>query len=330
MTLLLGDDEVRAIFEMGTFIDHFEKASLVEDARGSLLMPPRQNLTTQDGVFLRVMPVVLPTVGILGLKMFHGSLERGVRYVVVVCDMVDGAVLAIVDAAYLTAARTGGTSGLATRHLAPEGAGIVGIIGSGLEAETNLAGVAAVRPVREVRVFSPRSERRERFARRASERYGVPVTAVDAPRAAVSGAEIVIVATNTGRDGAPAYRGEWIEPGQHLVSIGSTSPFLREVDTETFHRSDVVVFDTDPDQVAEESGDVIELVRQEPSWREAVGLTSVLAGRSPGRTSADQTTLFKSVGSAAQDLVAAHCAYETALASGIGTEVADVAALKAF
>jgi len=113
MTLLLGDRDVRDAMDMPALVDHLERSLRVEAETGGMLLPARTNLNHPEG-FLRVMPVVMPAAGVLGLKMFHGSLERGVRYVVMVCDLHGGEVLAVVDAAYLTAARTGATSGVAT------------------------------------------------------------------------------------------------------------------------------------------------------------------------------------------------------------------------
>jgi alanine dehydrogenase len=329
MTLLLSDREVRAATAMPLLVDHLERSLRLEAESGGMLLPPRINLNHPDG-FLRVMPVVMPAAGVLGLKMFHGSLERGVRYVVVVCDLAGGEVKAVVDAAYLTAARTGATSGVATRFLARPDAARVGLIGSGLEAETNLLGVCAVRQITDVKVFSRNPERREAFAERMRSAIGASVTAVSSPQEAVVGTEIVVVATNTGIGGDVAYRGEWIEPGQHIVSIGSTTPQLREIDVATFVRSDLVVFDAAADQVEEESGDVAALHAASRSWTGATNLADVLSGSCVGRKSSSQVTLFKSVGTAAQDLAAAACIAEEAGRRGLGTKVDDIAEAKLF
>ena len=329
MTVLLSDQDVRAAVDMPMLVDHLEKALRSEEANGGMLLPPRTNLNHTEG-FLRVMPVVMPGSGILGLKMFHGSLERGVRYIVIVCDLADGSVRAVVDAAYLTAARTGATSGVATRQLAREDATTVGLIGSGLEAETNLLGVCAVRDVTQVNVFSRNPERRARFAEQIAPKIGADVRAVDSPQEAVAGTDIVVVATNTGAGGDVAYRGDWVEPGQHVVSIGSTTPQLREIDVATFVRADVTAFDARLDQVQEESGDVIALCRAATSWRGSTSLADLLTGVHPGRTSDEQVTLFKSVGTAAQDMAGAQCVADEAVRRGLGRTIADLAEAKLF
>ncbi|GAA0985671.1 ornithine cyclodeaminase family protein [Acrocarpospora macrocephala] len=330
MTLLLSEHDVRSACDIGLLVEAIEKASVSEDAAGGPIMPPRVNLHSSSN-FLRVMPVILPASGILGLKSFHGSMENGVRYLLKLARIDDGQILALVDCAYLTAARTGATTGVAARHLSRPDSVSVGLIGSGLEAETNLLGVAAVRPLREVRVFSRSRDRRTGFAERMAGRLpGVSVRAVDSAPDAVRGVDIVVVATNTGSGGPVAYRGEWAEPGQTILSIGSTSPFLRELDTATFHRADAVVVDTGLDHMAEESGDVMALRAEDPAWSRAHMLVDVVTGRTRPRTDDREILLFKSVGTAAQDLVGGMAVYTEAVRRGIGTTVPDVAELKRF
>lgn len=328
-TLLLSDDEVRRATDMTALVDAIE-AALGEAPGPQLAMPQRSNLTI-EGTFLRLAPAIMGGAGVLGLKMFHGSFERGVRYLVVLCDIATGAVTGLVDAAYLTAARTGATSGVATGRLARTDARTVGIIGAGLEAETNLAAVAAVRAIRRAKVFSPRRFRREAFAERMSATLGIEVVPVDSAREAVATTDVVVAATNTGSGGPVALRGEWLEPGQHVVSIGSTAPTLRELDTDTFTRADAVYFDAPPDLVIAESGDITAWHNLDPQAVAATPtLTALLRGEAPGRRRPDDITVFKSIGSANQDLAAAVAVCERARTLGIGTEIASVTSLKTF
>jgi ornithine cyclodeaminase/alanine dehydrogenase-like protein (mu-crystallin family) len=328
VTLILSDKDVREVADMSVVVDELERGLRAEAAGEGSILPERMNLALGRNLF-RVMPAILPSAGVLGLKFFYGSLEDGVRYSVLVCSLVGGEVLAVVDAAYLTALRTGGTSGVATRYLARADARCVGVIGSGLEAETNLEAVCAVRAVEEVRVYSRDPGRRTDFARRMATRLGIEVTAVDTPETAVAGSDIVVVATNTGRGGDVALRGEWLGAGQHVVSIGSTATFLREIDEITFLRPDVVVFDAAPAQVAEESGDVVALRAQHPGWVPDGTLDDVLAG-TVARTDPGQITLFKSVGTAAQDLIGALALHRIASARGVGLVVPDLNEPKQF
>lgn len=328
MTLLLSDKDVREIGDVGTLVNDIERALRAEAAGPGIVLPERMNLA-HEATLLRVMPAMLPAAGVLGLKLFYGALETGIRYSVMVCSMLDGEVLAIVDAAYLTALRTGATSGVATRHLARTDSRSVGLIGSGLEAETNLAAVCAVRPIETVKVYSRNAGRREGFAARTAARLGVSITPVDTPEAAVDGTDIVVVATNTGKGGAPAYRGEWMQPGQHIVSIGSTAMFLRELDVEAFTRPATVVLDAHLEQMMGESGDIAALSGEKPDWRCTGLLEDLLLGKVPRGDDAE-ITMFKSVGTAAQDLVAGLSLYEQAVARGAGLVVPDVNEPKLF
>ena len=327
MTLLLGDDDVRTTANMAELVDAIE-AVLREEHDGLVTMPPRLNVSG-DGTVLRLMPAHLARSNLMGYKSFHGSMTTGVRYLIVLIRADDGEILAMLDAALLTGLRTGATSGVATRYLSSPAAADVAVIGSGLEAQTNLAGVAAVRQVRRVRVFSPNPQRRATFAQQAGELLKIDVAAVATAREAVRGADIVIVATNTGMNGPVAYLGEWIEAGQHVVSVGATSPFLRELDAACFERPEHVVFDASPTQVFEESGDLMAVTDECRSRLTGALVLPDVVARGFDR-SADDVTLFKSVGTAAQDIAAAKVVYDVAVEHGLGREIGVLAEAKQF
>jgi ornithine cyclodeaminase/alanine dehydrogenase len=258
-------------------------------------------------------------------------MKAGVRYLIAVYAQEGERLLALMDAHYLTAARTGATTGIATKLLAAPGAKTVAVIGSGLEARTNLQAVCAVRPVEQVTVFSPNPERRARFAARMGPELGVEVRVADNPEECVRGAEIVVVATNSfGRPDPIAYRGAWMEPGVLVDAIGSTSTFLREIDAETFQRAESIVVDSKV-QVEEESGDVKAALSEGKYDRaKVVDLKEVLVGKAQGRTGAQQMVLFKSVGTAVQDVMAGFVVYEEAVRQGRGRDIGEFLDLKTF
>ena len=330
MTLLLSDEDVRATLTPASLVDAMEEFYRAEAGNG-VVLPARVNLT-HDSAFLRVMPALLPASDVMGLKVFHQGRQPGVSYLILVYDLKSGETLGLVDAAYLTAARTGATSAVAARQLAPD-AQTAAVLGSGLEAETNLLAIASCLPLRHAKVYSPRQSRREDFAARMADVLGFSVEPSASPVEAVHGTDLVIVATNTGPAGEVAYRGEWAEPGQCVVSIGSTNPRLRELDTQAFTRADCIVVDAAADQVAEESGDVIALLSDQSGhdrWRAGVTLlgTVVKDGIEPARNGSIR--LFKSVGTAAQDLIAARHAIHAARAADRGREVGAVTSPKFF
>jgi ornithine cyclodeaminase/alanine dehydrogenase len=277
------------------------------------------------------MPAVMNDSGLMGYKVFHGSVRSGVRYLIAVYAQQGERLLALMDAHYLTAARTGATTGIATKLLANPEARTVAVIGSGLEARTNLQAVCAVRPVERVTVFSPNPERRARFAARMGPELGIEARAVDSADECVRGAEIVVVATNSfGRPDPIAYRGAWMEPGVLVDAIGSTSTFLREIDADTFQRAQWIVVDSKV-QVEEESGDVKAALSEGKYDRaKVVDLKEVLVGQAQGRTSARQMVLFKSVGTAVQDVMAGFVVYEEAVRQGRGQDIGEFLDLKTF
>ena len=329
MTLVLNAQDVEPLCDMRALIDVI-KRGLREEALGHAVVPPRLNLQTASG-FFRVMPAVMNDSGLMGYKVFHGSVRSGVRYLIAVYAQQGERLLALMDAHYLTAARTGATTGIATKLLANPKTKTVAVIGSGLEARTNLQAVCAVRPVERVTVFSPNPERRARFAARMGPELGVETRTVNSPEECVRGAEIVVVATNSfGRPDPIAYRGAWMEPGVLVDAIGSTSTFLREIDADTFQRAQWIVVDSKV-QVEEESGDVKAAVSEGKYDRaKVVDLKEVLVGKAQGRTSVQQMVLFKSVGTAVQDVMAGFVVYEEAVRQGRGQDIGEFLDLKTF
>ncbi len=328
--LLLNGREVERLADMPRLVAAVE-AGVREQAAGQVVLPPRLNLPNGRG-FFRLMPTVMNGSGIMGFKAFHGSVQDGVRYFIAIYEQASGRLLAMMDAHYLTAARTGAATGVATRFMANRNARRVAVIGSGLEARTNLLGVCAVREVERVTAFSPNRERRAAFAERMGLELKIEVRACDSPESCVEGADIVVVATNTtGKGDGIAFRGAWARAGMHVNAIGSTMPKLREIDADSFARAGRIVIDCQTRQIEEESGDVIDALANSAYDRgKVIELQEVVAGRAAGRADDDQITLFKSVGTAVQDVTAGYAVYQEARRLGIGSEVPDFLELKTF
>lgn len=314
-TLMLNGDEVRASIDMARLIEDLGEG-LRSEAAGGVDTVPRINLASRAG-FFRLMPAVVGSLDVMGFKVFNGSAADGVRYLIALYRASTGELLSLMDASYLTAARTGATTGLATQTiLGDRDVADVGVIGSGLEARTNLEAVCAVLPIRRVRVFSPNPARRAAFATEMSEQLGVDVVAVDSAEEAAD-ASVVVVATNTGVDSnVVALRGAWLRDDTHVNSIGSTMPGLREIDSDTFARAGSVVVDTD--HVRAESGDVLAAIA-DGAWIDAKVrcLPDVLADGAAVRNG-HGVSVFKSVGTATQDVVAAASVFAVARAEGRG------------
>jgi ornithine cyclodeaminase/alanine dehydrogenase-like protein (mu-crystallin family) len=227
--------------------------------------------------------------------------------------------VAFIAASALGAIRTGAASGVATRHMAREDATVVGVIGSGSQARTQLAAVCAVPSVQQVRVFSRTPENRKTFAAEMSEELGVPVVAVDSGQEATAEAGVVCVITNSRE---PVLEGEWLREGTHVNAAGSNSRLRRELDEEAIRRSDLVVVD----ELAGAKIECGELIwateRRTFRWEQAVELRDVVGGRVPGRPSPSAITLFESQGLAIEDVAAGAHVYRKAQELGVGREVA--------
>jgi len=324
MSLLLSDADARQAVTFTDLADCIE-AALKAQPEEVAVVPPRMNLEYL-GTWLRVMPAIVPSARVMGLKVFHGVPGRGARYLILLYSVSDGEILAAVDACYLTAARTAAASAVASRYMTSPGSVRLGIIGSGLEAETHCTALCAVGDVTEIKVFSPNAARRQAFAERMQSALRLPVTACDRPEDAVADVEHAVVATNTGPAMTVACQADWLSAGQHVTSIGSTNTRLREMDTEIFRRADLIVLDADAEQMTKESGDLIQYRAEggtlDPARTRV--LPDLIGGKGAGREHENQLTLYKSVGTALQDVVAADLVYRRALELGLGVNVTEL------
>jgi alanine dehydrogenase len=314
MPLLLREEEVQALLSVGDAIEALERTFRAQ-AEGRAVNLPRQRVRWPGGT-LHVMAAGDLGSGYVGLKAYT-AVGGQTRFVVLLFHAESGELLAIIEADRLGRLRTGAATGLATRYLARPDARVVGMIGAGRQAATQLMAVCAVRPIAEARVYSPTPERRAAFAHRMRETLGIPVQAVERPEAAVEGADILITITSARE---PVLRGAWLRPGVHLNAAGSNALLRRELDEEAIARADLIVIDSRA-QGQIEAGDFLEpLERGRLQWERVYELRDVVAGR-VGRAHPEQITLFKSLGIALEDIAVAAVAYERARAQGAGERI---------
>ena len=315
MALLLRDGDVRSLLEMPDTIDALEQA-FTDLSHNNAINRPRARVIQNNGI-LHVLAASYAGAGVLGLKTFT-VFRQGVRSVVLLFSAADGRLLSIIEADWLGRMRTGGTSGLATRHLAIAEASQVGLIGAGKQAETQLMGVCAVRPIQRAAVFSRRREECEAFCQRMAQQLGIEVTAVDSAREVIEEADVVITATTAGE---PVLSGEWIKPGCHINAIGSNWVRRREIDDETVQRASLIVTDS-IEQARSEAGDlVIPANAGSLDWESVWELADVVAGDGPQRNSSYDITVYKAVGAALEDITVAARAYSHARERGTGEEI---------
>ena len=255
--------------------------------------------------------------GYVGLKIYTAS-PSGVRFLVPLFSGQSGELLALIEANHLGQIRTGAASGVATRVMARADAHTAGLVGTGFQARTQLEAVALVRKLEQVRAFGRNAERREQFAKDMTAKIGVPVTPVASAEEAVRGADILITSTNSTK---PVVEGRWLERGVHINAIGVNFADRCEIDGEAVRRADVIAADS-VEQSKIEAGDLILAFGEDAQrWTQVRELSDIVSGKSPGRTSRDQITLFKSNGIAIEDVVVAGRIYELARERGMGREV---------
>ena len=316
MALLLAEADVKAVLTMPLAIAAVED-SFRRLAGGTALLHSRQRLHVPSKSYLHYMAAADAASGYMGLKIYT-SAKEGLRFLVPLFSVESGDMLALIEADYLGQMRTGAASGVATRLLAREDARNVGIIGTGLQARTQLEAIALVRKLARVRTWSRDEQRRKKFAVEMSEVVGLRVEAAATAEEAIGDADIVVTSTTATN---PVVEGRWLKPGVHINAIGANFPQKRELDAAAIERCEVIVADS-REQSKFEAGDLIQAFGEEPmKWAGVRELADIVGGKVPGRTSPEQITLFKSNGIAIEDIVVAGRIYELARERGLGREV---------
>lgn len=287
---------------------------------GGLVGRPRSYLTAPGThTTLSVSPAVSAELGIGVFAYTGGNKGKGLaQKLAVLFDPTDGGLACLIESDWLSWARTGASSAVATRHMARPDASVVGIIGAGRQARSQLLAIAAARPVERALVFSLREERRTRYAAEMSERCGFPVVAVDDVAEILGSSDIICTAT-TSRE--PVFDGRALRPGTHVNAIGQHYRDRRELDTEAVRRSHVVVDDLESAFV--DYGELcIPLGRGEIARDHVQGsLAEVVSGTRIGRPSSAAITVFLSGGIAGEYLAAASAVWRIAQARGLGVEI---------
>jgi alanine dehydrogenase len=314
MTILLDDAVVQSVFDWNPAIAAVRDAYAAADDDARY---PARVIARGGGNWLRTLSGVAGDSGLMGAKSIAGAMgARQFSYLISLFDQASAELVALLDGNSITGYRTAATSALAVDLLAPAGPITVSVLGSGFEATKHVRALAAVRELKAVQVYSPRPESRERFVGELADLRTMIVPAGSA-EAAVAGTAVVVCAARS-YDETPVLLGRWLAPGTTVVSIGSTVREQREVDTDVIARADVVIADV-LEEVLHDSGDLIAAREQGIEPAGAASLADLVSGRAPGRTGADQIVLYKSVGSAVQDLAVAAMCVGRARAAGLGT-----------
>jgi ornithine cyclodeaminase len=249
------------------------------------------------------------------VSVFPKNGERGLpthQAAVMLFDADSGEPLALLDGASITAWRTAAGSALATRLLAREEASVLLIIGTSVQALSHARAIPRVRKLKEIRVAGRDVKRSAAFADELLKQLGIPTRGLPLGREVFTGAHIVCACTHADQ---PVVQGAWLEAGTHVNSVG-LNPKGRELDTDAVKRARVFV-ESRAAALAPPPSGTNDLAGAEV----AAEIGEVLSGSYPGRKSPEEITLYKSVGVAVQDAVAARLVYDAALKRCVGTEI---------
>lgn len=321
---ILSRSDVKQALPMRDAIEAMKRA-FSELSGGRAIVPLRTMIPIPDRKGLAgFMPGYIPAddqVAIKIVSVFHDNAKQGlplIQALVVVIDGTNGEMLAVIEGGYLTALRTGAASGAATSLLARQDARVAAILGTGVQGQTQLEAVCAVRTIQEAWVYDLSNQRAATFAEEMTQQLGIPVHAVGTPGEAVSRADVICTATTSA---SPVFDDRDVLPGAHINAVGAHTPQMQEIPAETVARALVVV--DQREACMAEAGDLLiplgqGVISQEQLTTE---LGEVVSGEKAGRTLNDQITLFKSVGVAVQDVAAAAAILRAAERLDLGTVV---------
>ena len=322
--LILSRSDLQTVFPMSAAIEAVALGAR-EYSEGRAAVPVRVSVMVPEAAGRSMyMMGYLPGLGALGVKViasFQHNRERGLptgQGVFLLQDAQTGAPLALMDSTYLTDVRTGALTGAAARYLGRPDARVAALIGTGAQARTQLLAICEVLSLERVLVWGRTPSRLEAFVEEMAPLVpGVWLEAAESAETAVRQADVALAATSAEE---PVVFGDWLRPGMLVASVGHPKYGL-ELDGSVIRRADLVTVDNRAGVVAE-SADLAGPLREgEVREEELVELGELVAGAHPGRRSAEEVILFKSLGFAAADLACGLEIYRRAREQGIGTEV---------
>jgi ornithine cyclodeaminase len=326
--LVLSRQEVGELLDLDALIDALADA-MADLSAGRASVPDRiAALVPEHDALLAAMPGYVPSLGALVSKLvslFPRNADTAIpthQAVIAVFDAQTGSPAALLDGTEITAVRTGACSALSVRLLAREDASVLAVLGTGVQARAHARAVVRVRPIAEVLIAGRDRRRADAMATELAGDLGVPARAVDSYQEALEHADVVCATTHARE---PVVRRDWLAPGTHVTSVGY-NPVGRELDDQTVVDALVCVESRRAAlaPVPAGSNDLTQPIRDGLITAEHVHteLGELVSGVKPGRASAEQITLYKSVGVAVQDAAAAALVLAKAREVGAGRELA--------
>jgi ornithine cyclodeaminase len=323
MPVLMSENDVRAVLTMDDLIAAMERA-LERFSAGGVRQPLRTIVDAAGHGFYGVMPAFIEDPPALGTKLvtvFHGNAARQLPShlaLIVLHDPETGELQAIMDGRYITEARTAAVSAASARHLARQDAKVLAVFGTGVQARSHIEALTRVRAFDEIRIWGRSADHATDLAMNLPPSVRGQISVVPTARDAAEGADVIALTTASR---VPVIERAWVRPGAHICAVGACRPDQREMDTATV--KDARLFVDSREGALAEAGDIVIPITEgaiEASHIEAE-LGDVFGGRAAGRRGDAEITIFKSLGMAVEDVVAARLAFERASERGLGRGV---------
>jgi alanine dehydrogenase len=322
--LVLSETQVRSLIDIDELIAALEQAH-VQYSTGKAVMPVRLVVPLpQIQGRITSMPGFLSDDRALGMKVvtyFQDNPKRNLPAIlgsILLFSSDTGKLIAVMDGSYITAIRTACVSAVATKALANPETPVLGILGAGVQARSHIQALSRVRKITRVKIYSPSGSSAAAIKKDLEPKTGLAIEVVANPDEALRGADLVVTASTAK---TPIVKAAALKPGVHINAVGSHRPDMREIDGDTVARAKVVI--DSREAIMAECGDILLAIKEKLIGSDHIygEIGEVLAGSKAGRSSADEITLYKSVGIAIQDVAAANLVYRKAVEQRVGTSV---------
>jgi alanine dehydrogenase len=322
--LVLSEEQVRSLIDIEELITALGQAH-IQYSTGKAVMPVRLVVPLpQIQGRITSMPGYLTQDKALGMKVvtyFQNNPKQDLPAIlatIMLFSAETGQLMAVMDGSFITAVRTACASAMATKALANPHTPLLGILGAGVQARAHIQALSRVKKLQRIKIYSPLGMSAQRVRQELESEIGVDIEVAASAEETVSDCDLVVTAT-TARE--PILEPEWLKPGAHINAVGSHQPDHREIDGATLARSKIVV--DSREAIMAECGDILLAIKDNAITEASIyaEIGEVLAGTKPGRASASEITLYKSVGIAVQDVAAAQLVHRKAVELKVGTTV---------
>jgi ornithine cyclodeaminase/alanine dehydrogenase len=289
-----------------------------EKGEGRVEMPPKPGIHTRKDAFIHAMPAYIPSMQAAGMKWVSGYPEnqkKGLPYIsglLILNDSETGLPIAVMDATWITAKRTGAATALAAKYLAREESSSLGILACGVQGRSNLEALACLFKITKVKAFDTNPEIAQIFAREMTAIVRIDIEVVKSPKAAVVGLDLVVTSGPILKDPSPVIEADWLAEGA----------FASPVDFDSYWQGEAL---RQAEKLATDDIKQMEYYRQAGYFKDTpqpyADLGAIVAGKKPGRENAAERTICINLGIALDDMATAILIYRKACELGIGSEL---------